>query len=140
MVIKETLRRYSIVPYFNRGIANEIEVCGYVIPKGAIFIFPLQHTNYNPKVFPDPYKFDPNRFLPENVAKRNAYDFTPFSAGPRNCIGQRFALNETKTMLVWILRRYKLTTKRNEDYVKSVPDIIQTPTTGIPIIFVKRNV
>uniref|UniRef100_A0A0K0FEI4 Cytochrome P450 4V2 (inferred by orthology to a human protein) n=1 Tax=Strongyloides venezuelensis TaxID=75913 RepID=A0A0K0FEI4_STRVS len=140
MVIKETLRRYSIVPYFNRGIANEIEVCGYVIPKGAIFVFPLQHTNYNPKVFPDPYKFDPNRFLPENVAKRNAYDFTPFSAGPRNCIGQRFALNETKTVLVWILRRYKLTTKRNEDYVKSVPDIIQTPTTGIPIIFVKRNV
>uniref|UniRef100_A0A0N5CAC6 Cytochrome P450 n=1 Tax=Strongyloides papillosus TaxID=174720 RepID=A0A0N5CAC6_STREA len=96
MVIKETLRRYSIVPYFNRAISNEIEVCGYVIPKGANFVFTRQHTNYNPKVFPGPYKFDPDRFLPENVAKRNAYDFTPFSAGPRNFIGQQFALNETK--------------------------------------------
>uniref|UniRef100_A0A0N5BPV6 Cytochrome P450 n=1 Tax=Strongyloides papillosus TaxID=174720 RepID=A0A0N5BPV6_STREA len=50
MVIKETLRRYSIVPYFNRAISNEIEVCGYVIPKGANFVFPRQHTNYNTKV------------------------------------------------------------------------------------------
>uniref|UniRef100_A0A0K0EFV1 Cytochrome P450 n=1 Tax=Strongyloides stercoralis TaxID=6248 RepID=A0A0K0EFV1_STRER len=139
MVIKETLRRYSTVPFFVRMLTNEIEVCGYTLPKGTNFIFAPQHTNFNSNVFPDPYKFDPDRFLPEIAATRNAYDFTPFSAGTRNCIGQRFALNEAKTIAIWILRHFKLTTKREESYVKSIAEATQTPVDGIPIIFEKRK-
>uniref|UniRef100_A0A0N4Z405 Cytochrome P450 n=1 Tax=Parastrongyloides trichosuri TaxID=131310 RepID=A0A0N4Z405_PARTI len=140
MVIKEALRRYATVPYYNRCLTREIEVCGYLLPKGALFVFPLQHTNFNPEIFPDPYKFDPDRFLPENASKRSVYDFTPFSAGPRNCIGQKFAMHEIKTTLVWILRRFKLKSNKSEDFVKCIPQVIQTPLTKVPIIFeIRKN-
>ncbi|CEF64982.1 Cytochrome P450 4V2 [Strongyloides ratti] len=139
MVIEETLRMYPTVPYFNRTLKNEVEVCGYTLPKGTMFVFPLQQTSFNPKIFPDPFKFDPNRFLPENISKINPYAFIPFSSGLRNCVGQKFAMNQIKIMLVWVLRRFKLTTKRDKDYVKTLPEIVQTPVNGIPIVFKKRK-
>uniref|UniRef100_A0A0K0E443 Cytochrome P450 n=1 Tax=Strongyloides stercoralis TaxID=6248 RepID=A0A0K0E443_STRER len=137
MVIKETIRMYVIIPLFGRSLKNEIEVGGYVIPKGTDILFCPMHTNFNPKIFPDPHKFDPYRFLPENLAKRNAYDFTPFSAGPRNCIGQKFAMNEVKTIMIWLLRYFKITTKKDETFIDHSSIIFQRNKI-IPVIFEKR--
>ncbi|CEF69902.1 Cytochrome P450 4V2 [Strongyloides ratti] len=137
MVIKETLRMYIIIPLYGRLLKNEIKVCDYIIPKGTDIIFCSMHTNFNPKIFPNPHKFDPCRFLPENSTKRSPYDFTPFSAGPRNCIGQKFALNEVKTVMIWLLRSFKLTTKKNENFINHSSIIFQKNKT-IPVIFEKR--
>ena len=61
---------------------------GYTIPRSSnIAIAPLM-IHRNEKIYPNPMKFDPDRFLPENCKGRHAYDYIPFSAGPRNCIGQ----------------------------------------------------
>uniref|UniRef100_A0A0N5BE61 Cytochrome P450 n=1 Tax=Strongyloides papillosus TaxID=174720 RepID=A0A0N5BE61_STREA len=138
MFLKETLRRHAILPYFIRTLKNETEVCGMLLPKESNILFAPQHSNFNPNIFPDPYKFNPDRFLPENASKLSQYDFTPFSAGPRNCIGQKFGMNQVKVMLIWTLRRYKLKAARSSDYVKHVPEIVQSPSNGIPLIFEKR--
>jgi len=73
------------------------EVC--ILPYG---IHRIEH------IYPDPEKFDPERFSPENSEKRNPYAFVPFSAGPRNCIGYKFAIMEMQVVLSKVLRGFIL--------------------------------
>lgn len=90
MVIKESLRMYPSVPLIARVTDEEIHTkSGYVVPSSMfihVYIYDLHH---NPKFYPNPEVFDPNRFLPENIAKRHPFAYIPFSAGPRNCIGKK---------------------------------------------------
>ncbi|KDR13810.1 Cytochrome P450 4C1 [Zootermopsis nevadensis] len=81
---------------------------GYLIPAGCMINLQIFHVHRNPDEYPNPEDFDPDNFLPERVAKRHPYAYTPFSPGPRNCIGQKFALLEEKTVLSSILRHFKV--------------------------------
>lgn len=106
--IKETLRLYPSVPLLARKITEDIEVSKYKIPAGSeIFIVPYA-THRIPHIYPDPERFDPTRFSSENVEKRHPYAFIPFSAGPRNCIGHKFAILEMKIVISKMLRQFKL--------------------------------
>jgi cytochrome P450 family 4 len=90
--VKEVLRLYSPVPAIQRRIFNEIQMAEQTIPKMTSVTVPIILIHRNPKVFEDPNKFDPDRF-----AEGKEYpplSFIPFSAGPRNCVGQKFALME----------------------------------------------
>lgn len=79
-----------------------------LIPAGAnVAIAPMAiHKNAN--IYQNPDIFDPDRFLPEETAKRHAYDFIPFSAGLRNCIGQKFAQLNEKVMVIHLLKNFKI--------------------------------
>lgn len=81
---------------------------GYFIPKGTAVILNIYQLHHNPRVWENPEKFDPDRFLPENSQSRNPYSYVPFSAGPRNCIGFKFAQVEMKIVLTEILRNWKM--------------------------------
>ncbi|KAK8397248.1 hypothetical protein O3P69_004746 [Scylla paramamosain] len=85
--IKEALRLFPSVPYIGRVLKEDVTIDGYLIPKDTtIFIFNYA-LHRDASEFPDPEKFDPDRFLPENSANRHPFSYIPFSAGPRNCIG-----------------------------------------------------
>ena len=76
----------------------------------------LMHHHRNPEVYPNPTKYDPERFFAQHH-QRHPYDFIPFSAGARNCIGQKFAEMEQKVALAAILRKYDLKTNLTPEEV-----------------------
>lgn len=69
---------------------------------------PMHGIHQDPKYFPDPDRFDPERFNDENKGKIKPYTYFPFGLGPRNCIGSRLALLETKTVMFHILRHFEV--------------------------------
>ncbi|XP_008047419.1 docosahexaenoic acid omega-hydroxylase CYP4F3 [Carlito syrichta] len=109
MCIKESLRLHPPVPVISRCCTQDIELPdGRVIPKGIICLISIFGTHHNPAVWPDPEVYDPFRFDPENIKERSPLAFIPFSAGPRNCIGQTFAMTEMKVVLALTLLRFRI--------------------------------
>ncbi|XP_046593944.1 uncharacterized protein LOC107216955 [Neodiprion lecontei] len=106
----ETLRKYPSVPFLDREA-----ICDYTIPKTGLLIkkgtpvyTPLLGLHYDPEYYPDPVKYDPERFSEENKKKRPAFTYLPFGEGPRNCIGLRFGLMQAKIGLVKILSKFEV--------------------------------
>ncbi|XP_043680531.1 cytochrome P450 4c3-like isoform X1 [Vespula pensylvanica] len=114
MCIKESLRLYLSVHAIFRHISQDLQLKNYVIPASAICHVNIHSIHRNPKYWPNPNVFNPDRFLPENMKGRNPYSYIPFSAGSRNCIGQKYATLELKIMVAHILHNF---------YLESVDDV-----------------
>lgn len=89
--------------------------------------------------YPNPDIFNPENFSQENIASRHPFAFIPFSAGPRNCIGQKFALMEEKTVLSWFFRKYRVDAEMPWKDNTPCPEIITKPLHGTPIKIYKRK-
>lgn len=110
-----------------------------MIPKGTLVSLSIVLAHRNPEVWPDPLKFDPDRFLPENSKNRNPYAYVPFSAGPRNCIGQRFALFEEKVVLSSILRKWRVKSVKTLETIHNGGSLIYRPAEDVLIHFTPKN-
>ncbi|XP_067119436.1 cytochrome P450 4c3-like [Centruroides vittatus] len=130
-VIKEALRIYPPVPFIFRRNPSSLEVDGYNLPPNSSYVICIHAIHHNPTVFENPEVFDPDRFLPENCEKRNPIAFLPFSAGPRNCIGQKYAMFEMKTILANVLRKFKVYSLDPRDKILVSADIVLRPIFGI---------
>uniref|UniRef100_A0A2K6S196 Cytochrome P450 family 4 subfamily F member 3 n=1 Tax=Saimiri boliviensis boliviensis TaxID=39432 RepID=A0A2K6S196_SAIBB len=130
MCVKESLRLHPPVPAVSRCCTQDIALPdGRVIPKGVICLISVLGTHHNPTVWPDPEVYDPFRFDPENSKERSPLAFIPFSAGPRNCIGQAFAMAEMKVVLALTLLRFRVLLDHTEPRRK--PELVLRAEGGL---------
>ncbi|XP_015126718.1 cytochrome P450 4C1 [Diachasma alloeum] len=139
--IKETLRLFPVGPVLVRYVSEDLDIGDHVLPRGSSVVIGILKMHRSEKYWKEPLKFDPDRFLPEEVAKRHAYCFVPFSAGPRNCIGVRYAMMAMKTLLATVLRHYVLKKDqfvRIED-IKLKADVMLKPVEPISVKIERRR-
>ncbi|CRK93272.1 CLUMA_CG006815, isoform A [Clunio marinus] len=139
MCIKEALRLYPAVPLFARCLGADIKCGETILPAGCnVFIFPYAIHRLE-SIYPEPEKFIPERFSPEQCQDRNPYAYLPFSAGSRNCIGHRFALIEMKVVISSILRNFKLLPVPGKTSIEPVFRITLRAHGGVWVRFEPRN-
>lgn len=134
-VINETFRMYPPVTDFSTRVASvDYEYGDITIPKGVAVQVGVHLLHHDPEHWPEPEKFDPYRFYGENKSNASSFAFQPFGGGPRNCVGMRFALLETKLVLSRLLFAYRLEPgPRTEigDIERSFKPITMTPKNGV---------
>jgi cytochrome P450 family 4 len=132
--IKEALRLYPSVPFLIRYLTSDLVLDDKVtIPAGYDVALCTMPIHKNEKHFPDPEVYLPDRFLGDNSASRHPFTYIPFSAGPRNCIGQKFALMEEKTILANIFRNFKVEAAEPLKNVIVMVEIITRPRDGLRV-------
>ncbi|KAF9805061.1 hypothetical protein SFRURICE_010244 [Spodoptera frugiperda] len=131
-VILESLRMYPPVPIIARKLNRDVKIStnNYVLPAGATVVVGTLKIHRNPQYYKNPNVFNPDNFLPENTSNRHYYSYIPFSAGPRSCVGRKYALLKLKVLLSTILRNYKVTSDVTEDQFALQADIILKRTDG----------
>ncbi|XP_060525154.1 probable cytochrome P450 6a13 [Cylas formicarius] len=109
-VILETLRKYPALPVIIRACNKTYKIPGtdFEIEKGTLVNIPIVGVHMDEEYYPEPEKFDPERFSEENKSKRPNFTYLPFGEGPRMCIGMRFGLLQSKVGLATIIRRFKI--------------------------------
>ncbi len=118
--IKETLRIYPSIPYVLRTLTEDVEIGttaeinfnlnkiilldesteGHMLPSGVTISIHIYAIHQSSQIYPDPEVFNPERFYPDNSVGRHPYAFIPFSAGPRNCIGDSLQIQTIKYAVV----------------------------------------
>ncbi|XP_077280989.1 cytochrome P450 4g15-like isoform X2 [Temnothorax americanus] len=107
-VIMETLRLFPPVPWIARHLNKDVKIGDYILPKSTTVLIVQFITHRLEKYYPNPTVFNPDNFLPERTQPRHSYAYIPFSAGPRSCVGRKYAMLKLKVLLSTILRNYRI--------------------------------
>jgi cytochrome P450 len=107
-VIKETLRLYPPIHLGSRIAATNLMFQDYFFPAGTRILYSIYLSHRHASYWPDPARFDPDRFAPDEVRRRPPYLYLPFGGGRRNCIGMAFAQMEAKVILARLLQKFQL--------------------------------
>lgn len=124
-VIKETMRLYPSVPMISRYIDRDFPLGDVTLPAGVTAVVSIYALHRDPSFYTQPHRFDPGRWHPEEVRQRPPSCFIPFSTGPRNCIGARYAMFQMRATLSTLLRRYRILPGEGCDRMKHVKFTIQ---------------
>jgi docosahexaenoic acid omega-hydroxylase len=136
--LKESMRVIPTVPLYGREVSEDCEMGGYFVPKKATVLFMTAPLHRDPKYFPEPDKLDPDRWVTDNPTDKHPFAYVPFSAGVRNCIGQRFAIIEEKVVLSHLLRRFTVTCT-DPDEPGRTGFLVMRPVNGVHITLERRN-
>jgi cytochrome P450 len=146
----ETLRLYPALPIFGRTTKHEVELGGVTLPEGAHVLVSPFVTQRDPEFWPDPERFDPDRFGAENIDGRHPFAYYPFSGGRHACLGQEVATTEALVILAATLATHRVEFVDSEmgphadpeDYGPSVgvdSAINLQPDTDVAVRFVPRE-
>jgi cytochrome P450 len=132
-VFRETMRLYPPIMMFARRTLEEVEIAGTVLPPRTLTFVSAYAQHRRPDVYPDPDRFDPDRWLPEREALRHKSSYLPFSAGPRFCIGIHFAMMEGPIVLATLLRRWRFEIDPAREIVEDDFATLR-PRGGVPVV------
>ncbi|XP_050421474.1 probable cytochrome P450 6a14 [Adelges cooleyi] len=143
MVVSEALRMYPPVPNLTRKTINPYKFADsdFTMAKGLQAVIPVYGIHRDPKYWPEPDSFIPERFTEDEKRNRHQYAYLPFGAGPRLCIGMRFGLMQIKTALARLLSAYDFTLSKSMELpIKMNPKSIPSnPEGGMFLHATKRN-
>lgn len=134
-VIEEGMRLFPPAWTMTREALENDEVEGKPIPKGISVFMSIYELHRNPNIWKNPLVFDPENFSPENVKKRPKFNYLPFGAGPRLCIGLQFAMMEMQLILAALVKRFDFEMDPSHK-IGIYPQIVLKSTNGIRL-FVK---
>lgn len=138
MVILESMRLYPPAYGFGREAISDCEIGGYHVPSGTTIFMSQWVTQRDPRFFDSPLEFRPERWEKELVKKIPKYAYFPFSGGPRQCIGNSFAMMEAVLLLVTVLQEFHLDIVPNHPVVPQ-PSITLRPQYGVKVILKRRS-
>ncbi|XP_020281104.1 probable cytochrome P450 6a14 [Pseudomyrmex gracilis] len=141
-VVNETLRKYPPLPMLNRICTKALDLptTKIHVPEGTLITIPVLGIQRDPAIYPDPDKFDPERFNEDQIAARHPYAFLPFGEGPRVCIGTRFGYMQTKVGILNFLSKFKAKLHPQTPVPLSIDaaPVILTPKGGVHLIIEPR--
>jgi cytochrome P450 len=138
MVIEEAMRLYPPVHTIARTALGEDRIGGVRVPAGAILTISIYVTHRNPTLWPQPERFEPERFAPAAVAQRHRFAYLPFGGGPRICIGNGFAMAEAQVIVATIAQRYRVRLAPGH-VVQPIGLITLRAKNGIPVTLEPRR-
>ncbi len=137
-IVKEAMRLYPPAWVTGREVARSIELAGRTIPPKTQVVVSQWIVHRDPRWWPSPEAFDPDRFLPEVVKTRPKFAYFPFGGGPRVCIGNHFAMMEAVLMLAIIATRFQVELLPFEELEFSPSVTLQPKDRGVRVRFVPR--
>jgi cytochrome P450 len=132
MVLEEAMRLYPPVWVVDRNAVADDIVGSHRIRQGTLVMLSQYVTHRHPAFWPDPERFDPDRFAPKAARTRRRYAYFPFIGGPRMCVGAQFAMTEATLILACLARRFALTPIPDQP-VEPNPSITLRPRHGAPM-------
>jgi cytochrome P450 len=133
MVLAESMRIYPPVWTVGRMVRKDTRIFNYEVPKNAICLMSPYAMHRHPRYYPEPEKFDPQRFTPEAKQERPKFAYFPFGGGPRVCIGERFAWMEGVLVLAAIAQRWRFILAPGQT-IETHPQITLRPRFGVKMI------
>lgn len=132
MIIEEAMRLYPPAWAVSRTAMGDDEIGGYHIPANSEILLLPYVTHRHPQFWEEPEQFDPERFTPERATQRPKFAYFPFGGGPRQCIGNNFALTEAQLVLAVVAQQYRLTLVPGHP-IEPEPSITLRPRYGIMV-------
>ncbi|CAE1163005.1 CYP4B1 [Acanthosepion pharaonis] len=136
--LKESIRLFTTVPMISRSLTRPFVIDGKLLPAGMTVSINIYAMHHNPDVWQEPEEFLPSRFLSDDPNPKNPYMYIPFSAGPRNCIGQNFAMHEMKVMVAKIIQAFEITADPTY-HPEPIAEMVLRSRTGIRMQFPKAT-
>ena len=131
-IINEAMRLFPPATAIGRMATEETEVGGVEVGTKDRLVLALYALHRNETLWDNPDEFDPDRFLPENHKDRHRFSFLPFSAGPRICIGMKFAMLEAQAVLAAVIRDLRFEPEPDHE-VRLRSTITLRPENGMPL-------
>jgi cytochrome P450 len=120
-----------------RQAVRPTEIAGLPVPSGVIMVLPTWVVHRDPRWFPDPEAFRPERWEEERTRRLPRYAYFPFGGGPRQCIGSAFAMMEAVLLLATIAQRFRLTLV-GDRRTTPTPYVTLRPEPGVPMLVTRR--
>lgn len=131
-VLKESMRIYPPVPMMSRQAVEDVRIDGHTIRAGTSVVIPIYALHRHRRRWQDPDAFDPERFSPQREERIPRYQYLPFGAGPRICIGNAFAMIEATAILATLLRRARFAPVAGHE-PEPVARVTLVPRGGMPL-------